>query len=72
MYPIKLNANPHGWRLFMQRKLDRRFEEFTQKIWQRDEFTCQFCGLQSKKHQEIINSHLDYIKAITSPKCTKS
>jgi intracellular multiplication protein IcmJ len=60
MYPIKLNVNPHGWRLFMQRKLDRRFEEFSQKIWQRDEFTCQFCGLQSKKHQEIINWDQNY------------
>ncbi|TLY47241.1 MAG: HNH endonuclease [Gammaproteobacteria bacterium] len=60
MYPIKLNVNPHGWRLFMQRKLDRRFEEFSQKIWQRDEFACQFCGLQSKKHQEVINLDQNY------------
>lgn len=60
MYPIKLNVNPHGWRLFMQRKLDRRFEEFSQKIWQRDKFTCQFCGLESKKHQEIINLDQNY------------
>lgn len=60
MYPIKLNVNPHGWRLFMQRKLDRRFEEFSQKIWQRDEFTCQFCGLQSKNYQEIINLDQNY------------
>src|SRR5436190_5560249 len=60
MYPIKLNVNPHGWRLFMQRKLNRRFEEFSQKIWQRDEFACQFCGLQSKKHQEVINLDQNY------------
>lgn len=60
MYLIKLNVNPQGWRLFMQRKLDRRFEEFSQKIWQRDRFTCQFCGLQSKKYQEIINLDQNY------------
>ncbi|MGC1854091.1 MAG: type IVB secretion system protein IcmJDotN [Candidatus Aquirickettsiella sp.] len=60
MYPIKLNVNPYGWRFFMQRKLDRRFEEYSQKIWQRDEFTCQFCGLQTKKHQEIINLDQNY------------
>lgn len=60
MHPIKLNVNPHGWRLFMQRKLDQRFEGFSQKIWQRDQFTCQFCGLQSKKYQEIINLDQNY------------
>lgn len=60
MYPIKLNVNPHGWRLFMQRKLDQHFEGFSQKIWQRDQFICQFCGLQSKKHQEIINLDQNY------------
>lgn len=60
MYPIKLNVNPHGWRLFMQRKLDRRFEAFSQKIWRRDKFICQFCGLQSKRHQEIINLDQNY------------
>lgn len=60
MYPIKLNVNPQGWRLFMQRKLDWRFEEFSQKIWQRDELTCQFCGLQSKNHQEVINLDQNY------------
>ncbi len=60
MYPIKLNVNPQGWRLFMQRKLDLRFEEFSQKVWQRDEFTCQFCGLQSKNYQEVINLDQNY------------
>lgn len=60
MYPIKLNVNPQGWRLFMQRKLDRRFEEFSQKIWQRDEWTCQFCGLPSQNHQEVINLDQNY------------
>ncbi len=60
MYPIKLNVNPKGWRLFMQRKLDRRFDTFSQKVWQRDEFTCQFCGLQSKKYQEVVNLDQNY------------
>lgn len=54
MYPIKLNVNPKGWRLFMQRKMDRRFDEFSYKIWKRDDFTCQFCGLHSKNIKRLL------------------
>jgi intracellular multiplication protein IcmJ len=60
MYPLKLDVNPQGWRLFMQRKLDRRFDDLSQKIFSRDAYTCQFCGLQSQKHQEVINLDQDY------------
>lgn len=60
MYPLKLDVNPQGWRLFMQRKQDPRFDAFSQKIFSRDAFTCQFCGLQSKKHQEVINRDQNY------------
>ncbi len=44
----------------MQRKLDRLFDDFSQKIFSRDAYTCQFCGLQSQKHQEVINLDQDY------------
>ena len=60
MYLLKLNVNPEGWRLFMRRKLDPRFADFAQKILHRDQFTCQFCGLVSEEHQEIINLDNNY------------
>lgn len=60
MYPIKLDVNPQGWRLFMQRKQDRCFADFSQKIFNRDNFACQFCGVQSKQHQEVINLDKNY------------
>lgn len=44
----------------MRRKLEPRFADFSQKILRRDQFTCQFCGLVSKKYQEIINLDHDY------------
>ena len=60
MYQLKLNVNPEGWRIFMRRKLDSRFADFSQKIFDRDHFACQFCGLESRKHQEVINLDHDY------------
>ena len=52
--------NPEGWRLFMRRKLDQRFTDFSQKIFRRDRYSCQFCGFTSEKHQQIINIDQNY------------
>ncbi|MES2142320.1 MAG: type IVB secretion system protein IcmJDotN [Pseudomonadota bacterium] len=61
MYPsLKLNVNPEGWRLFMRRKLDQRFTDFSQKVFRRDQYACRFCGFKSEKHQEIINIDQNY------------
>ncbi|MDQ8040155.1 MAG: type IVB secretion system protein IcmJDotN [Rickettsiella sp.] len=66
MYPLKLNVNPEGWRLFMRRKLDQRFAEFSQKIFRRDQCVCQFCGLTSEIHHEIINLDQNYFNNIAA------
>ena len=60
MYQLKLNVNPEGWRLFMRRKLDPLFADFSQKIFRRDQFSCQFCGKESEKFQEIVNVDQNY------------
>lgn len=60
MFPLKLNVNPEGWRFFMRRKLDPRFTDFSKKILARDQFCCQFCGLESKSYHEIINLDHNY------------
>lgn len=44
----------------MRRKLDPRFTDFSSKIFARDQFCCQFCGLESKSHHEIINLDHNY------------
>jgi intracellular multiplication protein IcmJ len=59
-YQLKLAANPSGWRLFAIRKSDPKFQKFSQKIWERDDYTCQFCGFQAKQHQEVINLDQNY------------
>ncbi len=60
MYPIKLNVNPEGWRIFTARKATNAFQEFSKKVFGRDNFACQFCGFQAREFQEVINLDQNY------------
>jgi intracellular multiplication protein IcmJ len=44
----------------MIRKADKAFLPFQEKIFLRDNHTCQFCGFQAKKHQDVVNLDGDY------------
>lgn len=57
---ITLRAQESSWRLFMLRKADPAFLSFSEKVFKRDQHTCQFCGFQAKRHQEIINLDHNY------------
>lgn len=57
---IKLNATPGSWRLYSARKVDERFKVFEEKIFRRDQYTCQFCGFQARAFQEIVNLDGNY------------
>lgn len=60
MYPLKLSANFTGWKIFTARKADPAFQRFSEKVYVRDNYTCQFCGFQAKDYQEIINLDQNY------------
>jgi intracellular multiplication protein IcmJ len=60
VYPIKLNANPGGWRIYTARKSDPAFANFSKKILRRDNYTCQYCGFQAREYQEIVNLDQNY------------
>ncbi len=51
---------PEVWRLFSVRKADQAFQKFKQKIFERDEYVCRYCGFQAKKYQEVINLDGNY------------
>lgn len=57
---LKLVASPGAWRLYSARKADQRFKTFELKVFQRDRFTCQFCGFQARLYQDVINLDGDY------------
>ncbi|MGQ3888121.1 type IVB secretion system protein IcmJDotN [Legionella sp. CNM-1927-20] len=57
---LKLVASPGSWRLYSARKADERFKAFELKVFQRDRYTCQFCGFQAKLFQEVVNLDGNY------------
>lgn len=57
---LRLVASPNSWRLYSARKVDPRFKSFEQKVFQRDRYTCQFCGFQARLYQDVINLDGDY------------
>ena len=57
---LKLLATPGAWRMYSARKADPRFQRFELKVFQRDKYTCQFCGFQARLYQDIVNLDGDY------------
>jgi intracellular multiplication protein IcmJ len=54
-YELKLTASSSSWRLYSARKADPRFKAYEQKIFDRDNYACRFCGFQAKLFQEVVN-----------------
>lgn len=57
---LTLQARPGMWQLFIARKADPAFRAFAEKVFARDNYTCQFCGFHGKEHLEIVNLNHDY------------
>ena len=57
---IHLTATESNWRLFMTRKGDAAFKSFTERVFHRDRYTCQYCGFQAQQLQEVINLDNNY------------
>jgi intracellular multiplication protein IcmJ len=60
MHNLSLAVNLAGWRIFVRRKLDKAFLPVQKRIFERDAYTCQFCGFQAKEYQEIVNLDGNY------------
>lgn len=53
--PLPLRASADAWRLFSARKADQNFLSFQNRVWDRDDYKCRFCGFQAQIHQEVVN-----------------
>lgn len=60
MHELQLAVNLMGWRMFVRRKDDKAFLPVQKRIWERDLYTCQYCGFQAKEYQEVINLDGNY------------
>ena len=58
---IELNATENNWRLFMTRKADQAFLPFQEKIFKRDDYTCQYCGFRAEQFMDAINADGNYL-----------
>jgi len=54
-HDLTLLAKPGSWRLFAARKADPAFLKFSERVFRRDNYTCQFCGFQARQFQEVVN-----------------
>lgn len=60
MHDLQLAVNFNGWRLFVRRREDKAFLPVAEKVYQRDSYTCQYCGFQAREFQEIVNLDGNY------------
>lgn len=60
MHKLELAVNLTGWRIFIRRREDKAFLPISKRIYDRDNYTCQYCGFQAKEYQEIINLDGNY------------
>lgn len=66
MHELKLAVNLSGWRIFVRRKEDRSFLPAQKKIFERDHYTCQYCGFQAREFQEVVNLDGNYLNNKTA------
>lgn len=59
-YTITLSPSAGVWSLFSRRKSDPGFTSFAERVFERDDFTCRFCGFQAKEYQEVVNLDGNY------------
>lgn len=55
LHDLSLSATHSNWRLFMVRKSDKGFLAFQQKVFLRDNHTCQFCGFKAERYMDVVN-----------------
>lgn len=76
-HPLTLRADVEGWHLFATRSVDSGFTRFADKVRQRDNHTCRFCGFQSHQYMHVVNLDHNYRNnmmsnlATSCPFCTQ-
>lgn len=60
MLPLQLSFSLTAYGQFTSRKGSKTFQEMAKQIWTRDKNTCQYCGFQAKKFQEVVNIDQNY------------
>jgi len=57
---IELNISMYNYSMFITRKAKPAFRKLAKHVFERDHYTCQFCGFQAREYQEIVNADQNY------------
>lgn len=60
MHELQLAVNLTGWRIFARRKSDKAFLPVQKRVFERDNYICQYCGFQAREYQEVVNLDGNY------------
>jgi intracellular multiplication protein IcmJ len=60
MLSLNLSVSLENYSYFTSRKANAAFRKTIKNVWQRDKFTCQYCGFQAKEYQEVVNKDGNY------------
>lgn len=60
LLPVTITAQRGAWRIYHNRKRNKKFLEVKKRVLQRDNYTCRYCGFFAKEFQEIINIDQNY------------
>ncbi|MFN7095986.1 MAG: type IVB secretion system protein IcmJDotN [Gammaproteobacteria bacterium] len=60
MLSLQLSFSLTVYSSFASRKGSKTFQQLAKQVLTRDKFTCQYCGFQAKKYQEVVNIDGNY------------
>lgn len=60
LLPVTITAQRGAWRIYHNRKRNKKFLEVKKRVLQRDNYTCRYCGFFAKEFQEVVNIDQDY------------
>lgn len=60
LLPLKVLATRGAWRKYYARRSSKKFQSIQEKVWERDNYTCRYCGFQAKEYQDVVNKDQDY------------
>lgn len=60
LLPITITAQRGAWRLYHIRKKNNKFLLVKQRVLERDNYTCRYCGFFAKEFQEVVNIDNNY------------
>lgn len=60
MSELKLKFSRGSYEAFAKRELMNGFENFKQKVLERDHYKCRYCGFRASKHMWVVNKDGNY------------